>query len=75
MCSEELDKLCQTAFAAYNERAGGKTFDGRVIPPWSECGPKVRNNWRAAIAAVYNSLNGEDMAIDYDGAQSVYEEV
>jgi hypothetical protein len=35
-------------FAAYNEQAGGLTWDGKPIPPWESTGPKVQANWRAA---------------------------
>ncbi len=41
-------ELASRMFAAYNDSAGGKTWDGRPIPPWSECGEKVQSHWRAA---------------------------
>lgn len=45
-------ETAHAAFNAYNQRAGGLTYDGKPIPPWEDVGPKVRNRWRAAIAAV-----------------------
>lgn len=36
MNAAEIDALCEAAFAAYNQRAGGKTWDGKPIPPWGE---------------------------------------
>lgn len=44
--------LAEKAFSAYNEEAGGKTWDGKEIPPFSEVGEKVRNNWIAAAKKV-----------------------
>lgn len=42
------DRLAREMFAAYNEQAGGLTWDGKPIPPWENTGPKVQANWRAA---------------------------
>jgi hypothetical protein len=42
------DVLARRMFAAYNEQAGGLTWDGKPIPPWESTGPKVQANWRAA---------------------------
>jgi hypothetical protein len=38
-------KVAEIAFNAYNEQAGGKTWDGKDIPPFSEVGDKVRMSW------------------------------
>ena len=73
MNAAEIDALCEAAFAAYNQRAGGKTWDGKPIPPWGQCGPRVRNNWRAAIVAVLNNVDGEMLAIDHDGPMPEFE--
>lgn len=44
-------ELAEVAFKAYNEAAGGKTWDGKDIPPFSDVGDKVRANWVAAVKA------------------------
>jgi hypothetical protein len=49
-------EMAERAFNAYNEAAGGKTWDGRDIPPFSEVGEKVQNNWVEAILAVAKSI-------------------
>lgn len=40
--------IAQSMFVAYNAQAGGLTYDGKPIPPWSDVGPKVKANWIAA---------------------------
>lgn len=40
--------IAQSMFVAYNAAAGGLTWDGKPIPPWSDVGPKVKANWIAA---------------------------
>lgn len=54
----DSDTTAQIAFAAYNESAGGKTWDGKPIPTWeqlseSEGGRKVQGHWRAAMRAAF----------------------
>lgn len=49
-------KLAKIAFDAYNKEAGGKTWDGRDIPPFSDVGDKVQANWDAAAAAIVEEL-------------------
>lgn len=41
-------ELAEMMFEAYNEKAGGKTWDGKDIPPFSQVGEKVQGNWIAA---------------------------
>lgn len=45
-------------FAAYNEQAGGLTWDGKPIPPWEATGPKVQANWMAAARRARELLEG-----------------
>ena len=40
--------LARAMFAAYNRAAGGKTWDGKPIPPWEDTGDRVQANWIAA---------------------------
>lgn len=45
----------QAAFEAYNESAGGLTFDGRPIPAWNTLvaqGSRTVDHWRAAVRGV-----------------------
>ena len=42
------DDLARQMFDAYNEAAGGITWDGKPIPPFDAVGLKVQANWRAA---------------------------
>lgn len=44
--------LAKVAFEAYNVQAGGKTWDGKDIPPFEEVGEKVQANWIAATKAL-----------------------
>lgn len=47
--ADAITELSANAFAAYNVQAGGKTWDGKDIPPWEKTGEKVQANWRAAL--------------------------
>lgn len=44
----DAEALAREMFDAYNQAAGGLTWDGKPIPPWDATGPKVQANWRAA---------------------------
>ncbi len=50
MESEEVEQWAKAMFDAYNAEGPnpGKTFDGRSVPPWEQCGPQVQGKWRAA---------------------------
>jgi hypothetical protein len=55
----------QVGYEAYAESTGGKTFDGRPIPPWEEAiaqRPHVGAAWRAAADAIAATVE-EDPAI------------
>ena len=43
-----IEKLAIYMFEAYNEQAGGLTWDGKPIPDWVNIGEKVQNNWKAS---------------------------
>lgn len=47
----DVEAAAKAAFAAYNEQAGGLTWDGKPIPPWEQTGPRVQANWWAAVVA------------------------
>ena len=44
-------EIAEAAFKAYNEQAGGITWDGQDIPPFDKVGDKVQANWIAAVKA------------------------
>lgn len=51
--------LARTAFEAYNRSTGGKTFDGRDVPPYdviAERTPHVARAWEAAVDAVRRAV-------------------
>lgn len=52
-------RMAERMFDAYNREAGGKTWDGKPIPPWSEVGDRVRNNWLAAAIAATEFATAE----------------
>lgn len=55
----EEKTLGQVAFEAYNEAKGGKTYDGKPIPPWEtltdETGLAVRAAWEKAVGAAIDA--------------------
>lgn len=52
MIPYEEKELAQIAFEAYNEQAGGRTWDDKPIPAWQDVGEKVQANWKAATKAL-----------------------
>jgi hypothetical protein len=61
---KEFYDLAAIAFAAYKKQAGGKTWDGKDIPPFAEVGELVQGNWCAAVKAVVEATaHGEDGVI------------
>ena len=53
--NESNRDLARIMFDAYNEQAGGKTWDGKPIPAFDvvcERTPHVAEAWRAAVRAV-----------------------
>lgn len=55
-----LKELAKKAFDAYNIKAGGKTWDGRDIPPFEDVGEKVQANWMAAVEAILEEVSPKD---------------
>lgn len=50
--------LGKIAFDAYSESTGGKTYNDRPIPPWSDISPHIQQAWQAAALAVVEWVNG-----------------
>lgn len=46
-----MKSLGQIAFEAYGAAVGGKTYDGKPIPQWSEVKPTIQQGWEAAADA------------------------
>lgn len=46
-----MKSLGQIAFEAYGAAVGGKTYDDKPIPQWSEVKPTVQQGWEAAAEA------------------------
>jgi len=57
-------EIAEVAFKAYNEQAGGKTWDGKDIPPFSEVGDKVQANWIAAVKATCALVGRADAGVE-----------
>lgn len=64
-----MKSLGQIAFEAYVAAVGGKTYDDKPIPQWSEVKPTVQQGWEAAAEAasaqptVVQEPVGADVAI------------
>ncbi len=48
--------LAVTAYSAYCQQAGGKTFDGKPLPTFEELGEDRQQCWFAATAAVQTAI-------------------
>lgn len=57
--SPDVADLARVAFEAYGASTGGKTWDGKPIPPFDvirERTPHVAAAWEAAVVAVLNKM-------------------
>ena len=50
-----MSEQARRGYEGYAESTGGKTFDGRDIPKWSELPPRIQGAWRAAIVAAVDT--------------------
>lgn len=50
--------LAKQMFDAYNAEGPnpGKTWDGRDVPPFGECGEQVQGKWKAAARCAIRAL-------------------
>ncbi|MDB4996731.1 MAG: hypothetical protein JWM74_4163 [Myxococcaceae bacterium] len=55
-------EIAQVAFEAYNASTGGKTYDGKAIPPWYAISPRIQDAWRAAARACVQHTAGSGPA-------------
>jgi hypothetical protein len=55
-----MSTLGQVAYEKYNEAKGGKTWDGKPIPPWEsltdDVGLAVQNAWEVAARAAADEM-------------------
>lgn len=49
----------QTAYQAYAESTGGKTFDNRDMPKWDELPARIQAAWQAAVDAAVNQAGAD----------------
>jgi len=62
----------QIAFEAYGAAVGGKTYDHKPIPQWSEIKPEIQQGWElAAKAAIADSW----LSVALDEPATVDEEI
>jgi len=61
-------ELAERSFNAYNAAAGGKTWDGKDIPPFAEVGEKVQANWIAAVKETCAAVGRADAGTDETAA-------
>jgi len=60
MTTRNVERLARLAFEAYNDHAGGKTWDGKPIPTWDELTERnspVPGHWKAAIERVLGEVS------------------
>lgn len=49
-------QLAISAYNAYGDDAGWKTWNGKDMPQWDDLGIAVQSHWIAAVAEVVNAL-------------------
>lgn len=54
--SDVVQRCARAMFEAYNEEAGGRTYDGKPIPPWPAVGVVVRRRWAAAFLGLLREI-------------------
>lgn len=50
-----MKSSAQIAYEGYASSTGGKTFDGRDMPAWSDLPERIQCAWAAAVLAVDES--------------------
>lgn len=56
---EAIARLAQAGYEGYAARTGGKTFDGRPMPAWSDLPPHTVEAWKSASHAIIAALHRE----------------
>ncbi len=55
----------QAGYDAYAQCTGGKTFDGRDMPLWSELPQRIQDAWNAAAEAIEERIASESISFEY----------
>ncbi len=50
----------QAGYEAYAKCTGGKTFDGRDMPTWTQLPQRIQDAWAAAANAILEDFERED---------------
>jgi hypothetical protein len=53
---KSFNQLARIAYAAYCKRAGGKTYDGKPLPGWTDIGVERQACWIEAVKAVVHEV-------------------
>lgn len=53
-------RFAESAFNAYGDAAGWKTWDSKPMPQWNEVGEVVQARWIAAVKDVFRKLKVRD---------------
>ena len=53
---KSFNQLARVAYAAYCQRAGGQTFDGKPLPDWLALGAERQACWIKAVEAVCDEV-------------------
>lgn len=61
--------LGQVGYEAYAEYTGGKTFDGRDMPAWSDLGDRIQRAWMVAGENIQRAI------IDHGGLRDHRDDV
>jgi hypothetical protein len=50
-----VTEQAKRAYEGYATSTGGKTFDGRDMPPWDALPGRIKEAWRAAVVAAVDT--------------------
>jgi hypothetical protein len=53
---KSFNQLARAAYAAFVQRAGGKTYDGKTLAGWTEIGVEQQACWIEAVKEVAAQL-------------------
>jgi hypothetical protein len=53
---KSFEQIAASMYHAYCKQAGGKTFDGKPLPTWSEIGAERQSCWVAAAKQAASEL-------------------
>ena len=51
-----INDLAEAGYLGYADHTGGKTFDGREMPSWTQLPERIRAAWAAAAGAIRRHL-------------------